>query len=158
MALTAPISGKIVGATGIQIDGDPEDEIALVVDDGTTQKLTINDIVIQDPNACPTFQAPGCVPSTLVPQAEDQSFGTAATGKVQGICVLDYNLDGTLLSPNEQIVALTANSTGVQSLRVYDPPTVLAPGAGAQAILVTEDAAFGGTKSKGKVLSIACTR
>jgi len=159
VALTAPIQGRIVGATGIQFDGDPEDEIVLVVDDGTTQILSINDLAIQDPNSCiPNIHDPGCVPSTLVPLADDPGFGSASTGKVQGICVMDYGLDGTLLNPNEQIVALTLSSSGVQALRVFDPPTVLSPGAGAQALLVAEDPAFGGTKTRPRVLSIACTR
>ncbi|MBI3451188.1 MAG: hypothetical protein HY049_20025 [Acidobacteria bacterium] len=149
IARTAPVNGHIVGATGIQFDGDVEDEVVVVVDDGTTQSLTINDIAIQDPKIAS---------STLVPVADDLTFGTTAGDRALSLCVTDYGLDGTLLNPNEQIIALTVDGTGVQSLKVFDPPTVLGPGAGAQATLVAADNQFGGTPQKKKVLAIACTR
>ncbi|HZE89070.1 MAG TPA: hypothetical protein VE404_05950, partial [Verrucomicrobiae bacterium] len=149
IARTAPVQGHIVGAAGIQFDGDVEDEVIVIVDDGTTQSLTINDIAIQDPKLAA---------STLVPVADDLTFGTTAGDRTLSICVTDYGLDGTAQTPNEQILALTEDVSGVQSLKVFDPPTILGPGAGAQATLVAADNQFGGTPQKKKVLSIACTR
>jgi hypothetical protein len=143
VALSEPFTSRVVGASGIQFDGDREDEIAVVVDDGTTQSLTINDITIAPPPSA----------SSLTAVAGDPQFGGAGE-RVQGICVIDYGLDGTAMAPNEQIVALTANAEGVQSLKIFDPPAGLPN----QAVMIADDPGFGVVKGRDRVLSIACTR
>jgi len=143
IAVTPVLQGTIVGATGIQFDGDPEDEVAIVTDDGTTQSLVIYDLGIVAPPS----------ESTLTPVADDLNFGSAGSA-VQSLCVTDFGLDGTPVLPNEQIIALTVDASGVQAVKVFDPPS----GPGGQAILVADDPAYGNTNGLKKVIGIACTR
>ncbi len=141
IAVTAPFPETIVGATGIRWDGDAEDEVAIVTDDGSAQTVTIYDLVITQPPD----------PSPLLPLTDEPAFG-APGDLVESICVLDADLDDS--TANDLLVTLNVDSSGVQSLKVFDPPAV----PGGPFTLVATEPDFGGTASKPRVLAIACTR
>jgi hypothetical protein len=135
-AITGILPGEVISATGIQFDGDAEDEIALLTSDGTTATLSINDLL---------FVAPPTA-STLAVLADEAGFGGG--GEVVSMCVGDDGLDGV-----EEIFALV-DTGGAQALRVFQPPASV----GGMSVMVAEDPGFGNVPGKGSVSGIACTR
>jgi hypothetical protein len=150
-AVTPPLGGRIVAAAGIQIDPDPEDEIAVVTRSG---ELTIYDLTMNGvpPPASPCNGTPTIfiVPAEalLTPLAADTGFG-GGTERVSSICTLDFGLDGV-----EEIGSLHSDGSGPQSLRIWEPPATM----GGSAILVADDPDFGRSGARGLVESISCTR
>lgn len=146
LALTEILTGTISGAAGVQFDGDPEDEIAVVEDVGGTQTLTIYDISYPAPPQPPALPPPG----TLTVLADDQTFGGGGADAVTAVCSLDIDLDGT-----DEIAALTQDASGAQALRVYSLPATVGGDVGPP---LADDPAFGGTQAKPAVISITCTK
>ncbi len=148
---TPPFTGRVVDAAGIEYDGSPGDELAVVTDDGA---LTIYDLTINGspPPASPCKPVPAVIEmpaaADILPLASDSGFG-APGDEALSICTLDFQLDG-----NEEIASLHVDAAGVQALRIYDVPASL----GGTVTLLAEDAAFGGTQTRATVLAIACTR
>lgn len=135
-ARTGPLGEGILGATGIQFDADPEDELAVVTGDGA---LTIHDIALTGslPPArpCDTIPVVLLEPATadLMPLASDTGFSSPGN-KVRALCTMDDALDGT-----EEITALF-DTLGGQAVRVFQVPA----GPGGTAVVVADYPSFGG--------------
>jgi len=150
-------SGSVVDVAAVNYDSDPEDELAVVEEMGNgTQTLTIYDVVFPmgvtppPPTSCTEPTSPILPPVTvdLVPLASDPMFGTSGD-KVQGLCGIDFGLDGV-----DEIVTLQGPAKGTQALRVWELPA----GIGGTAVLLSEDASFAGTGGNRRALTISCTR
>ncbi|HXI03206.1 MAG TPA: hypothetical protein VNI57_08505 [Candidatus Saccharimonadales bacterium] len=147
-----PFAGRrIVSAGGIEYDSTPIEELAVLTDDG---KLTIFDVTISGtlPPAAPCKPVP-TIPLTaatldLVPIADDPNFGTSG-GEAISIRAMDFGLDGV-----EEIAALFDDTSGTQSLRIYEAPASLA----GTANLIADDPDYGKTQSRKRSFAIACTR
>ncbi len=150
-ARTEPLGFKVAFATGIQIDADPEDEIAVLGDDG---RLSIFDLVLTGslPPASPCRRVPVVIDEPALAElalvASDEAFGELS-GRPLSICSLDWQLDGV-----EEIAALLRGASGAQSLEIFDAPS----GIGGSALLLADDPAFGGVQGKPRTLAIGCTR
>lgn len=153
-AETAPgfFAGEILAAEGINYDGDPSngDELAVLTDDGV---LHIYDLALQGslPPAAPCKPVPTVLEqpadAILVESATDPSFGVGMA--ILDICTLDSLLDGV-----EELGVLVDTGSGVQALRIFDPPAVI----GGSATLLADDPDFGGSLGRAKALAITCTR
>jgi hypothetical protein len=155
-AITADFVDRVVAATGIDHDMDPNtrDQLAVVTEAGGVQALTIYDMTFTGslPPASPCKPVPTLVETpasaALTAVSSDPNFGTSGD-KVLSICALDFQVDG-----QEEIASLHDDGSGVQALKVFDLPAVL----GGTAALLADDPAFGGTQGAAKALAIACTR
>jgi hypothetical protein len=136
--VTSILPFTILGAAGVQFDGDPADEIALLTDSGGIQALRIF-----EPPLAPTNDP---LDDLL---AEDLSFGGPGDEAVS-ICVLDWDLDGT-----EEVASVHEDGSGIQALRVYTLPA--GPG-GETGPPLADAPGYGGTQTNKRVLAIACTR
>lgn len=149
-AVTDPLPRGIVAATGIQLDGDPPDEIAVVDREGG---LTIHDVAFSGslPPASPCRPVPTLLEepalALLTPVAGDPAF--AGQGELLSLCALDYGLDGV-----EELAGLHQGEGRVQALRIHEPPQ----GIGGMVVTVAEDEEFGGVGGKPRARDIACTR
>jgi hypothetical protein len=147
-AITPPFPDRVVAAAGVQFDGDPEEEIAVVTEDSAgAQSLRIYDLTVQTPPPPPA--AP--IESALTEVASDTTtFGSASA--IEGMCSTDADLDPNTTT---QILVVTRESGGTQAVKVYDLPT----GVGADdSALVADDLAFGMTTAKKRVIAFTCTR
>lgn len=142
---------RILGATGIQFDSDPEEEVAVVTGDGA---LAVYDLDIS--GTLPPASPCDAVPTVLLPPAtadlillaSDPSF-TAQGEKVLALCAPDHGLDGV-----EEILSLVKTGKKSQALRLHEAPA----GPGGTAVLLADDPAFGGSKGRGRMLDMSCTR
>jgi hypothetical protein len=152
-AVTPALGERILAAAGIQADGDPEDEIAIVTGDGA---LTIYNLEPAGPlppaDPCQLDARPVIAePSTalnLIEVASDTGSG-APGDRVRSLCALDFDVDGT-----EEIGSLHNTDWGAQAFRIQVPPA--APGG--TAILLADDPAFGGAGRNGRLRALSCTR
>jgi hypothetical protein len=151
MPASMPFPSGLVDAAGLEFDGSPGDELAVVTGDGM---LTIYDITLvgspPPPSPCkpvPTVHEDPAI-LDLLPLASAPAFSAPGDTAVS-ICTLDFGLDGT-----EEIASLHENGSGVQALRIYEVPASL----GGTVTLLADDPAFGGTSSRATALGIACTR
>lgn len=171
-AISPGLHGGVVAAAGIQVDADPEDEIAVVARDGV---LTLYDVELEGPvppaEPClftprPLSPRPPAV-AALAEIASDTGF-SAPGDWVRSLCALDFDLDGTdeiaslhLAADSEPGGTRTragsrgrARGHGPLALRVYDPPASM----GGSAILLAEDPEFSSSRGPGRALRISCTR
>jgi hypothetical protein len=152
-AVTPETGEKIVAAAGIQADGDPEDEVAIVTSDGVLSLYDL-DLVGPVPPAEPCLLTP--LPFIVQPPATANLVGIASdTGfaaggeRARSLCALDYDLDGT-----EELGSLLDTGGGSQALRILAPPAAM----GGSVILLADDPTFGGSESNGRILALSCTR
>ncbi len=150
-ALTGPLGGRVTAVAGIQFDGDPEDEIAILDAAGS---LSIFDLLLTGtlPPASPCRGVPTVIEAPaaadLVLTASDPGF-SAASGRAISLCALDWQLDGV-----EELASLRQGGSGSQALEIVEVP----PGIGGTAILLADDPEFGGVKGRARAFAITCTR